>query len=225
MRTFDAKHYLLEIRLKRKEVPSFAEYPFSLAAVNRLDSLVFHPSVTFLVSENGTGKSTLLEAIAVAWGFNAEGGSQNFMFATRSSHSELHRFIELRRGLRRPRDGYFLRAESFVGPILQAESLIRNPLTAKNAQRTQDINFLINLFLCVLWGYSATSAIKFYFSLGARTGSREHLAHRSYPLKCAFLIRICCFLCKNKLTKIFRKLNLKYRIRGINGIGEERDEF
>ena len=66
MKALDAKHYLLEIRLNRKEVPSFAKYPFSLAAVSQLDSLVLHPSVTFLVGENGTGKSTLLEATAVA---------------------------------------------------------------------------------------------------------------------------------------------------------------
>ncbi len=41
--------------------------------------LVFHRPVTFFVGENGTGKSTLLEAIAAAWGFNPEGG-----------HPELH---------------------------------------------------------------------------------------------------------------------------------------
>ena len=47
-------------------------------------------NVTFFVGENGTGKSTLLEAIAVAYGFNAEGGSRNFTFSTNATHSELH---------------------------------------------------------------------------------------------------------------------------------------
>jgi predicted ATPase len=60
-------------------------YPFTLPAVAwlaRSGELTFAPGVTFLVGENGTGKSTLIEAIAVAAGFNPEGGSQNFRFAT-----------------------------------------------------------------------------------------------------------------------------------------------
>lgn len=68
--------------------------------------------VTFLVGENGSGKSTLLEAIAVACGFNAEGGTRNFTFSTRATHSELGEYITVARR-RYPRDGFFLRAESF----------------------------------------------------------------------------------------------------------------
>ena len=60
--------YLLEVRLLRDKVPSFKEYPFSLPAVRHLHSLKFHPKVTFIIGENATGKSTLLEAIAVACG-------------------------------------------------------------------------------------------------------------------------------------------------------------
>ena len=68
-------------------------------------------NVTFFVGENGTGKSTLLEAIAVAYGFNAEGGSQNFTFSTNATHSELFQHIEIaKRGY--AKDGFFLRAES-----------------------------------------------------------------------------------------------------------------
>ena len=123
MRSLDAKHYLLEVRLDRERVPSFTRYPFSLAAVRNLSELELHPAVTFLVGENGSGKSTLLEAMAVAWGFNAEGGSRNFAFSTRSSHSELHRYLRLQRGLSRPRDGYFLRAESFFNVATEIERL------------------------------------------------------------------------------------------------------
>ena len=68
--------------------------------------------VTFLVGENGTGKSTLLEAIAVACGFNAEGGTRNFNFSTRATHSPLGEYLTVSRS-RYPRDGFFLRAESF----------------------------------------------------------------------------------------------------------------
>lgn len=74
----------------------------------RLD---FSRDVTFFVGENGTGKSTLLEAIAVAYGFNAEGGSKNFTFSTNETHSELHHHLEIgKKGF--AKDGFFLRAES-----------------------------------------------------------------------------------------------------------------
>ncbi len=73
--------------------------------------LSFASNVTFFVGENGTGKSTLLEAIAVAYGFNAEGGSVNFNFSTNETHSELHSHLILAKtGF--AKDGFFLRAES-----------------------------------------------------------------------------------------------------------------
>jgi predicted ATPase len=71
-------------------------------------------NVTVLVGDNGTGKSTLIEAIAVAAGFNAEGGSRNLRFETFSTHSDLHRHLALR-WRRRPHWGWFLRAETFYG--------------------------------------------------------------------------------------------------------------
>ena len=76
-------------RLERDRVPSFDAYPFAVPAVRALDELAFDPAVTFFVGENGSGKSTLVEALAVACGFNAEGGTKNFRFATRRSESEL----------------------------------------------------------------------------------------------------------------------------------------
>lgn len=94
MNTLDEQYFLKSVQLKREDVPRADEYPFSLAAVSTLDTLTLHPSVTFIVGENGSGKSTLLEAIAVAWGFNAEGGSQNFKFedtgVERIDNSVLH---------------------------------------------------------------------------------------------------------------------------------------
>ncbi len=79
--------------------------------LSKTKSLRFSANVTFFVGENGTGKSTLLEAIAVAYGFNAEGGSKNFTFSTNATHSELFEHIEIaRRGY--AKDGFFLRAES-----------------------------------------------------------------------------------------------------------------
>lgn len=118
--------YLLDVELDRERVPSFDEYPFRLDVVRNLTKLELHPKVTFFVGENGSGKSTLLEAIAVGWGLNPEGGSQNFNFATRRSHSELHEKLALNCSPIRPRDSYFLRAESFYNVATEIENLDRD---------------------------------------------------------------------------------------------------
>ncbi|MBX3711825.1 MAG: AAA family ATPase [Lysobacter sp.] len=127
MRAIDAEHYLFELKLKREKVPSFDEYPFSLPVVRHLHTLQLHPKVTFIIGENGSGKSTLLEAIAIAWGFNPEGGSKNFKFQTRASHSALHEYITLVKGVRRAKDGFFLRAESFFNVATEIEQLDLGP--------------------------------------------------------------------------------------------------
>lgn len=77
------------------------------------NALTLSKSVTFIVGENGTGKSTLIEGIAVALGFNPEGGSKSFNFYTQKSHSDLYEFLRICKSFKQPRDGYFLRAESF----------------------------------------------------------------------------------------------------------------
>lgn len=87
-------------------------YPYGLRAIAELD-LTFGP-ISVLVGDNGTGKSTLVEAIAIAAGFNAEGGSRNLRFMTTPTHSDLHRHLDLR-WRQRPRWGWFLRAETFYG--------------------------------------------------------------------------------------------------------------
>lgn len=84
--------------------------------------LEFSKSVTFLVGENGTGKSTLLEAIAVACGFNPEGGSRNFSFSTKNTHSELYEAIRVIRSAY-PKDGFFLRAESMYNAASYIDDL------------------------------------------------------------------------------------------------------
>lgn len=119
--------YLRWTELKREAVPAFTRYPFALPAVRSLERLAFHPKVTFIVGENGMGKSTLMEAIAVAWGFNPEGGTRNFAFSTRASHSELHEYIRLARGAHKPKDGFFFRAESYYNVATNIEELDREP--------------------------------------------------------------------------------------------------
>jgi predicted ATPase len=115
--------YLKEISLKRDKISDLTRYPFSIPAVQELDSLYFGKEVTFFVGENGSGKSTLLEAIAVALGFNPEGGTKNFNFGTRESHSELHQYLRLSKSFMKPKDGFFLRAESYFNVATNIENL------------------------------------------------------------------------------------------------------
>lgn len=106
---------------KEKMAPD--DYVLSLPVVRHLEELPLEKRVTFFVGENGTGKSTLLEAIAVQWGFNPEGGTINFHFSTNNTHSDLYRYLRLQKGWKRPRDGFFLRAESFYNVATNIEEL------------------------------------------------------------------------------------------------------
>jgi len=118
--------FIRALALKRDEIESFDVYPFSIPAIRRLDELALDSAVTLFAGENGSGKSTLVEAIAVAAGFNPEGGSRNVTVSTRASHSVLHKYLRLVRSTRRPRTGYFLRAESFFNVATYIEEL-RDP--------------------------------------------------------------------------------------------------
>ena len=119
--------YIKTVALVEEEVPSHNEYPFSLPAVRNLTELRLHPKVTFLVGENGTGKSTLLEAIAVAFGFNPEGGTKNFRFSSRDTHTSLSDYLRLSKGVSRPKDGFFFRAESFYNVATHIDNLDAEP--------------------------------------------------------------------------------------------------
>lgn len=120
--------FVRAVRLNRDRVPDGAEpqYPWALPAVMALEHTVeLDRQVTFLVGANGSGKSTLLEAMAIAAGLNAEGGSSNFNFTTRDSHSPLADALTLVRGTRRPRTDFFLRAESVFTAATYLEGLPR----------------------------------------------------------------------------------------------------
>lgn len=114
--------FIKEIRLK-KEIYKEESYIKNLPVVSNLDSLALSSNVTFFVGENGSGKSTLLEAIAVNSGFNAEGGTKNFNFSSMETHSDLYKYITVVKSVKHPKDGFFLRAESFYNVATEIERL------------------------------------------------------------------------------------------------------
>lgn len=116
--------YLLQLELLRDRIGDAEKFPFCLPSIRGLQTLPFHPKVTFFIGENGSGKSTLLEAIAIECGLNPEGGSRNFNFATRPTHSCLNQALRLAKTPGRlARDSYFLRAESFYNVATEIEQL------------------------------------------------------------------------------------------------------
>lgn len=120
--------YIRSIHLS-KEIPS-GNYLLDIPAIKHLNhtgSLQITNPITFIVGENGSGKSTLLEAIAINCGFNPEGGSRNFCFSTRDTHSSLHKYIRVSKGIDRPKDGFFLRAESFYGMASYIDDIEQQP--------------------------------------------------------------------------------------------------
>ncbi|MDS0526108.1 AAA family ATPase [Clostridium sp. SHJSY1] len=123
MRLLEQNQFLRSVELKRNDVDSFSEYPYCLPIIKNLSNLPLHPKVTFIVGENGSGKSTILEAIATAYGFNPEGGTINFNFSSEETHSELYKYIKLIKGVKKPKDGFFLRAESFYNFATNVDEL------------------------------------------------------------------------------------------------------
>lgn len=96
-------------------------YIRTIESLRDVEKIEFQSPVSLFVGENGTGKSTLLEAIAVAHGFNPEGGTKNYVFSTYDSHSELCDAIRIAKDYRKEKWGYFLRAESFYNVATQEE--------------------------------------------------------------------------------------------------------
>ena len=120
--------FLKTIRLSG-EIPENS-YLHDLSVIRHLRKqgrLDFHKPVTFFVGENGIGKSTLIEAIAINMGFNPEGGTVNFNFSTSDTHSELYRYLRVGRGIGHRKDGFFLRAESFYNVASNIDEMDRQP--------------------------------------------------------------------------------------------------
>jgi predicted ATPase len=107
-------------------------WPATVPAVASLldDGLDLAAGVTLLVGENGSGKSTIVEAVAAAFGLSPEGGSVHARHTTRASESPLSDWIRLERSPGASRWGFFLRAETMHGfyTYLEDHSSLRDPV-------------------------------------------------------------------------------------------------
>ncbi|OPX88509.1 MAG: recombination protein F [Pelotomaculum sp. PtaB.Bin104] len=104
--------YLRSITFLKNKISKENYFLSSIPALKGLETLSFRGNVTFFVGENGTGKSTLLEAIAYNCGFNVSGGGRNNKYEVDSSSAALGDFIKLSWSPK-VTTGFFLRAETF----------------------------------------------------------------------------------------------------------------
>lgn len=116
---YDEGRFIEGITVDWKEIDP-SSYVRKIPALRSLERLDFDAPVTFLVGENGAGKSTLLEALAVAYGFNAEGGTLNYRFSTYDDISDLGGAMRVGRGRGKTQSSYFFRAESFFNVATKA---------------------------------------------------------------------------------------------------------
>jgi len=129
--------YIHKIEIDREELLRRGSYVAKLPAFKELDYIRFDSPVTIFVGENGSGKSTLIEGIAVAAGLNPEGGSANFSFSTKATHSELCDAIKLIRGSERKwKDSYFLRAESLYNVATYIDELDEIPSPSRHIKES-----------------------------------------------------------------------------------------
>lgn len=127
MKLNQESQFIRTVNLKREQIHSYDQFPLNLPVIRNFQEITFHPSVTYIIGENGMGKSTLLEGIAIALGFNPEGGTLNFNFSSYDSHSNLDEFLKIVKGLNRARDSFFFRAETFYNIATNIEELDKEP--------------------------------------------------------------------------------------------------
>ncbi len=119
-------NFIRSIKLNWKNVRDKTTYPYTIPAIKQFREIDISDPVTFLIGENGTGKSILIEAIAIKAGFNPEGGSRNFNFVTHNTESNLFETLQLIRNPNREKTGFFLRAESFFNVATNIDTLDAN---------------------------------------------------------------------------------------------------
>jgi predicted ATPase len=102
--------FLIKAKTIENDFPN--RYPFTVNSIASGFEIDFKSNVTFLVGENGSGKSTILEAIADLIGFNLSGGSKNSNYEFNKTESDLSAYMRLSWSTKVSK-GFFMRAESF----------------------------------------------------------------------------------------------------------------
>ena len=121
--SFDDGLIIKKISLENDKIENHDIYPFNIEIVKNFTELDLNTTVTFFIGENGIGKSTFIEAIAVALGLPAEGGTENFRYETKNTTSSLSNYIRIAK-YNKPKMKFFLRAESFYNFSSEVQRLV-----------------------------------------------------------------------------------------------------
>lgn len=181
----EAKPYLREISIRDDVDFDEDDYPFSIPAVRFMDTILPHADVTFFVGENGAGKSTILEAIAVAMGLPGEGGSRH-VSREEQDVSSLHASLKLVKSFRAPKDAFFLRAESLFNVFTFYEN-VGSPARGALHQRSHG-----EAFMDVMLGFKPRGLYLLDEPEAALSPSRQLAAlsaiHQLVRQECQFII-------------------------------------
>jgi len=93
--TLDTPMHLKSIRLQADKYPTNDYYPFNLPIFQQTEILTFKKPVTFFVGENGTGKSTLLEAITHACGIHIWRNSEGLRYNRNPYEKAMRYFVQV----------------------------------------------------------------------------------------------------------------------------------
>ena len=125
-----SKRYIDELILLHDRVSDWDAYPYSVPSVKKLKSLRFPGPVTCLLGDNGAGKTTILESIAVLSGLNLEGGSLRHDFSSTGRVSQLSESIRLSRSGGKTlskSNAFFYRAEHFAH-FVKTAGFLQHPI-------------------------------------------------------------------------------------------------
>lgn len=143
--------FLKNIRTVPERVEK-GKFPFTIPILSRGLDLEFSTNVTFFVGENGSGKSTILEAIAEGCGFNHSGGSRNHLYSSQDTESTLVSALCFS-WLPKVTNGFFMRAESFynfasyIDEIAQEDSAVLQAYGGKSLHHQSHGESFLSLFV------------------------------------------------------------------------------
>lgn len=113
---------MYENKLLLKRVDLLKSIPDSFQFMH-LYPLCFTKNITVITGENGVGKSTILEALAVKLGCPAEGGSKNFNFATENTHLDYTKHLRISKSSIKIEDVFFYRSETYYNLLSEMRNL------------------------------------------------------------------------------------------------------
>ena len=129
-----------------------AKFPFSIPILSNGLNLEFSNNVTFFVGENGSGKSTILEAIAEGCGFNHSGGNRNHSYSNSDTESSLTSALRFS-WMPKVTNGFIMRAESFynfatyIDQIAEEDSSILQGYGGKSLHQQSHGESFLSLFV------------------------------------------------------------------------------